>query len=61
VELYSGHLYLHLALGTGHVKIRVSHRRIDDGQWHTFHMERTKQWGKVGTLCRRMMQEKLRK
>ena len=26
VELYSGHLYLHLNLGTGHIKIRVSHR-----------------------------------
>ena len=22
-------------------------RRIDDGQWHSFHTERSKQWGKV--------------
>ena len=29
VELYTGHLYLHLNLGTGHIKIRVSHR-LDD-------------------------------
>ena len=47
LELYSGHLYLHLNLGTGHVKIRVSQVRIDDGAWHNFHTERTNQFGKV--------------
>ena len=45
--MWSGHLYLHLDLGTGHVKMRVSHARIDDGKWHNFHTERTKQFGKV--------------
>lgn len=45
--MFSGHLYLHLDLGTGHVKIRVSQMRIDDGKWHNFHTERTKQYGKV--------------
>ena len=47
MEMFSGHLYLHLDLGTGHVKIRVSQMRIDDGKWHNFHTERTKQYGKV--------------
>ena len=47
LELFSGHLYLHLNMGTGHVKIRVSQGRIDDGVWHNFHTERTGQFGKV--------------
>ena len=25
----------------------LNFRRIDDGEWHSFHTERTKQWGKV--------------
>ena len=27
--------------------IRMMLRRINDGQWHSFHTERSKQWGKV--------------
>ena len=36
-------------MGTGHVKIRVSGTGggVSDGKWHDFHMERTKQFGKV--------------
>ena len=29
------------------MKIRVSRTRLDDGSWHSFHTERTKQYGKV--------------
>ena len=49
LELYDGHLFLHLDMGTGHIKIRVSGTgaRVSDGKWHAFHMERTKQFGKV--------------
>ena len=49
LELYDGHLFLHLDMGTGHIKIRVSGNGagVSDGKWHAFHMERTKQFGKV--------------
>ena len=49
MELYDGHLFLHLDMGTGHIKIRVSVTGggVSDGKWHAFHMERTKQFGKV--------------
>ena len=49
LELYDGHLFLHLDMGTGHIKIRVSGPGggVSDGKWHAFHMERTKQFGKV--------------
>ena len=49
LELYDGHLFLHLDMGTGHIKILVSGTGggVSDGKWHAFHMERTKQFGKV--------------
>ena len=49
MELFDGHLFLHLDMGTGHIKIRVSGTGggVSDGKWHAFHMERTKQFGKV--------------
>lgn len=34
MEVYNGHLYVHLNLGAGPSKQRASKRRIDDGDWH---------------------------
>ncbi|XP_066263047.1 neurexin 1 isoform X2 [Euwallacea similis] len=34
VEIYNGHIYVHIDLGTGPSKQRGSRRRIDDGNWH---------------------------
>ncbi|XP_045465239.1 neurexin-1 isoform X1 [Harmonia axyridis] len=34
IEIYNGHIYIHLDLGSGAVKQRGSRRRIDDGSWH---------------------------
>ncbi|KAK9891151.1 hypothetical protein WA026_013467 [Henosepilachna vigintioctopunctata] len=34
IEIYNGHIYVHLDLGSGAAKQRGSRRRIDDGAWH---------------------------
>ncbi|KAF7284423.1 hypothetical protein GWI33_022206 [Rhynchophorus ferrugineus] len=41
VEIYNGHIYIHLDLGTGPSKQRGSRRRIDDGTWHELIFRRT--------------------
>ncbi|XP_075221682.1 neurexin 1-like [Lycorma delicatula] len=47
LELMSGHLYLHLDLGSGAVKVKGTMRRIDDGMWHEISLRRN---GKEGRL-----------
>nr|XP_022912901.1 neurexin-1-like isoform X2 [Onthophagus taurus] len=34
IEIYNGHIYVHLDLGSGPTKQRGSKRRVDDGLWH---------------------------
>ncbi|XP_023310853.1 neurexin-1-like [Anoplophora glabripennis] len=41
VEIYNGHIYIHLDLGSGPSKQRGSRRRIDDGNWHEVTFRRT--------------------
>ncbi|XP_072398533.1 neurexin 1-like [Diabrotica undecimpunctata] len=41
VEIYNGHIYVHIDLGSGPSKQRGSRRRIDDGNWHEFTFRRT--------------------
>ncbi|CAH1124036.1 unnamed protein product [Ceutorhynchus assimilis] len=41
VEIYNGHIYVHIDLGTGPSKQRGSRRRIDDGTWHELTFRRT--------------------
>ncbi|XP_023027641.2 neurexin 1 isoform X2 [Leptinotarsa decemlineata] len=41
VEIYNGHIYVHLDLGSGPSKQRGSRRRIDDGTWHEVTFRRT--------------------
>ncbi len=50
MELFESHLYLHLNLGTGHVKLRASQQRIDDGHWHQLDIERRDAVGGTITL-----------
>ncbi|KAJ8924521.1 hypothetical protein NQ315_007319 [Exocentrus adspersus] len=40
VEIYNGHVYVHLDLGSGPIKQRASKNRIDDGNWHQFVLRR---------------------
>lgn len=47
LELMSGHLYLHLDLGSGSIKVKGTMRRIDDGMWHEISLRRN---GKEGRL-----------
>ncbi|KAL1122948.1 hypothetical protein AAG570_003273 [Ranatra chinensis] len=47
VELVTGHLWLHLDLGSGPVKVKGTTRRLDDGSWHEITLKRA---GKQGRL-----------
>lgn len=46
-ELLGGHLYLHVDLGSGPVKVRSSKTRIDDGSWHDIALRRVERDGRV--------------
>ncbi|KAF5304935.1 hypothetical protein FQR65_LT00819, partial [Abscondita terminalis] len=41
IEVYNGHIYVHVDLGSGPWKQRGSRRRIDDGAWHDVIFRRT--------------------
>lgn len=41
IEIYNGHIYVHVDLGAGPSKLRGSRRRIDDGSWHEVTFRRT--------------------
>ncbi|XP_055677367.1 neurexin-1 isoform X2 [Lutzomyia longipalpis] len=47
VELLNGHIYIHVDLGSGAVKVRASRRRVDDGVWHELTLRRSGREGKV--------------
>ena len=34
MELFDGHLFVHLNLGTGAAKVRASRKPLNDGNWH---------------------------
>lgn len=40
MELLNGHIYIHVDLGSGAVKVRASRRRVDDGTWHELVLRR---------------------
>ncbi|PSN31987.1 Neurexin-3 [Blattella germanica] len=46
-ELLNGHIYLHLDLGSGGVKVKATTRRVDDGLWHEATLRRTGKEGRV--------------
>uniref|UniRef100_A0A0C9QZT5 NRX3A_1 protein n=4 Tax=Fopius arisanus TaxID=64838 RepID=A0A0C9QZT5_9HYME len=46
-EILDGHLYLHIDLGSGHLKIRASKRRVDNGTWHDVALRRVDRNGRV--------------
>lgn len=39
--MLNGHIYIHVDLGSGAVKVRASRRRVDDGAWHELMLRRT--------------------
>lgn len=47
VELISGHVYLHLDLGSGGAKVKATSRRIDDGAWHEIAISRNGKGGRI--------------
>lgn len=42
-----GHLYLHLDLGSGAVKVKATTRRADDGSWHEVMLRRNGREGRL--------------
>jgi len=46
-ELLNGHIYLHLDLGSGGVKVKATTRRVDDGAWHETTLRRAGKEGRV--------------
>ena len=46
-ELLNGHIYLHLDLGSGGVKVKATMRRVDDGIWHEATLRRNGKDGRV--------------
>ncbi|XP_047114681.1 neurexin-1-like [Schistocerca piceifrons] len=46
-ELLSGHLYLHLDLGSGAARVKATTRRVDDGAWHEATLKRSGLEGRV--------------
>ncbi|KAI4502251.1 hypothetical protein M0802_002933 [Mischocyttarus mexicanus] len=46
-EILGGHLYLHVDLGSGSVKVRASKQRVDDGVWHDVALRRVDRDGRV--------------
>lgn len=47
IELLNGHIYVHVDLGSGAIKVRGSRRRVDDGAWHELTLRRNNREGKV--------------
>jgi hypothetical protein len=47
VEIFDGHLYVHLDLGSGPVKIRGSRKLLNDGNWHRVELTLRKKIGRI--------------
>lgn len=46
-EILDGHLYLHMDLGSGPIKVKASRRRVDNGTWHDVSLRRVERNGYV--------------
>ncbi|XP_076226293.1 neurexin 1 isoform X6 [Nomia melanderi] len=46
-EIFGGHLYLHVDLGSDPVKVKASKQRVDDGTWHDVALRRVERDGRV--------------
>lgn len=47
MELLDGHMYVHLDLGSGAVKIRASRTQLNDGLWHHVDLTLKKRAGRI--------------
>ncbi|OAD57169.1 Neurexin-1a-alpha [Eufriesea mexicana] len=46
-EVFEGHMYLHIDLGSGPVKVKSSKQRVDDSTWHEVELQRIEREGRV--------------
>ena len=47
MELQEGHLFVHLELGSGPIKVKASRYELNDGSWHKVALTLRKQNGRV--------------
>ena len=47
MEVFEGHLYVHLNLGTGSAKVRASRKRVNDGDWHRVELTLKNKVGRI--------------
>ncbi|KAL4710241.1 hypothetical protein ACJJTC_005414, partial [Scirpophaga incertulas] len=47
VEVLSGHIYVHIDLGSGGVRVKASKKKVDDSKWHEFLLRRSGKDGRV--------------
>ena len=47
MELLNGHVFLHLDLGSGAIKVKATARRIDDGTWHDIQLSKNGKSGRI--------------
>ena len=47
MELFDGHLYVHLDLGTGATKVRASRKTLNDGDWHRVELTLKNKMGRI--------------
>ena len=47
MELFDGHLFVHLNLGTGAAKVRASRKPLTDGNWHRVELTLKNKVGRI--------------
>ena len=47
LELVDGHLFLHLDLGSGPLKVKAPKKRLADGAWHELSVSRAGREGRI--------------
>lgn len=47
LELVDGHLFLHLDLGSGPLKVKAPKKRLADGTWHELSVSRAGREGRI--------------
>ena len=47
MELFDGHLFVHLNLGTGAAKVRASRKPLNDGNWHRVELTLKNKVGRI--------------
>ena len=47
MELFEGHLYVHLNLGSGATKVKASRKTLNDNDWHRIELTLKNKQGRI--------------